>query len=95
MATAGMRSVTESARLLASVSCTAMALAGAVTGQTIVYELGDGADGSSTSVALANYVKARSSRRAAHVAGATTRRGCVGFVWLYRKRRAAASDSIA
>jgi len=37
--------------------------AGAATGQTVVYALGDGADGSSTSVALANYVKARNPDR--------------------------------
>lgn len=37
--------------------------AGAQTGQTIVYALGDGADGSSTSAALASYVKAQNPNR--------------------------------
>jgi acid phosphatase type 7 len=37
--------------------------AGAATGQTIVYALGDAADGSSTSTALANYVKAQNPDR--------------------------------
>ena len=37
--------------------------ANAQTGQTIVYALGDGADGSSTSAALATYVKAQSPNR--------------------------------
>lgn len=60
--------IAASIALIAAAAITASILlssgpAGAATGQTVVYALGDGADGSSTSTALANYVKAQNPDR--------------------------------